>query len=343
MRNISAYIDFLKEDVETQSENQGLKIELNELDVKHIRDMYEQNPYSAEVAVNHRYWFCSVSGSYDKTSGPLDLLDLYEREWLSLFGKEHQRKKLRREEINLFLFAEGTNLSGAEIKYDINQCKFLSDVNLSDVDFSNHAIQKSIFYKCKMGSIDFSNVLIKDSEIIKCNMDGATLNGIKRDSIRIVGQNVIFKKTSMKNSDLSNCDLSYSTITSCNLSGSNLSNGNFCACDMKYSNLSNCDLTGCNLHYINFYRANLSGVKGLETCKIIGCMDFRGANLLGVSDEFFKIIFDLNSQNKLMTWKSKEKQWVKATPREFFKGCKLPERVQRKIERTSGMAGMFSN
>ena len=336
MRNIRAYIDFLKEGIELPN-NTGLKVSFDKNDMEFVRkSLKDGRPVWWNVSAR-------VSGSYNKDSGPLDLIELYNEEWVSQFAEEPTNQRIS-SFFYQFMFSPGTNLTGIKIPEGLGPLFFDVGVNLTDADFSDSHVISSAFMECEMKGIDLSNAQISNVKILKCNMDGANLTQIKNEvQPRSDSKSSKFEKTSMKSVNLSNSNLHYSKIISCNLSGSNLSHGNFYGCNMKYSNLSNCDISHSKLNYIDFYRANLSGVKGLETCEISGEMDFRGSNLTGVSDEFFQMIFELHTKDKLKVWKSKENSWAKATPAEFFKGCKLPERVQRKVSRMSGMSAMFSS
>lgn len=124
-----------------------------------------------------------------------------------------------------------------------------------------------------------------------------------------------YREAQLDGYDLSGASLRYADLTGANLTGANLTGAN---------------LTQADLMFTDFTNANLTDVKGLETCRNVAYARFYGANLTGVSDEFFDLIERIERENiqhednsrGLITWEYEGPIPTDETPiEEFLRDC----------------------
>lgn len=153
----------------------------------------------------------------------------------------------------------------------------------------------------------------------------------------LVGANM--SRDFLRNAQLNDMDLSHvafykADLTSANLSGSNLTGAIFKDADLTFADFTN---------------ANLSGAKGLELAKNIESARFYGADLTGVSKEFFDRLLSIEENNTrniehgwkgLVTWEFDGPVPIDGVSiEEFLRGCKGIE-IVRKMSRGKKMFGV---
>lgn len=141
-----------------------------------------------------------------------------------------------------------------------------------------------------------------------------------------------FESSNLTGANFQDANLVRTVFNYANMEGANLSYAIADAASFRSTNLKEAIFIETDIENAEFILANLKNSKGLETCTGIHKADFRGANMEGISQEFFEKV--LSIKNDLSLWDGETNKWSSATIPEFFKDTKgLPDIITEIIQR----------
>ena len=184
--------------------------------------------------------------------------------------------------------------------------------NLFDADLRNLNLQNANLYKQNLKYVIFSG----------SNLSGANLSFTQSENSKFITATV-------KNANFEYGEFTDANFNNAILDGSNFSNANLNYAQLENASLKGVDFNKCIMWKANLRNADLSNSKGLETISDgalafertgVYAIDLRGANLTGVSDNFFKLVAEAE---KLYLSENDDDP---VTLAEFFDGTKgLPD------------------
>lgn len=174
------------------------------------------------------------------------------------------------------------DLSGANLRgSDLSEVD-LSGANLNGADLRSADLRKANLSSADLGKINLNGANLGGASLHRAKLNGASLGG----------------GTDLTGADLSDADLSRADLSDAHLGQADLSEVQLSGTNFRRADLSGVDLRAATLRWTIFADTNLSGARGLESCR------HAGPSTIGI-DTFFKSKGDI--------------------PESFLRGCGVPE------------------